>query len=497
MIKGVDISGPINVSVDTLRQAGVEFVICKTGFGSDYPGQQDSGIAKNLALLEKAGMPYGVYHYSYARDKQGGIDEAKHCLRLLGSYKPKYGVWFDMEDASTLGGDLKGAAQGFCDTIEAAGHQAGVYANAGWWKNRLTDPIFDKWPKWVAQYASECQIADPDIWQYTDKLVIGGQTFDGNYCYTTFGGGKVSKSRVFSEQENGITNPYAGSAHTGVDLGWHKDEHTPIIAHSDGQVVMVQTGYGQDMSLTGNASYGNMVKIKHPNGYYTLYAHLSQVDVKKGQQVKQGQKIGNMGETGRSEAPHLHFEVHNTADHYIDPTPYIAADLPGLPTYTETPADYQVEVTADDLNIRSGPGTGYASQGVCKPGKHQIVAEADGTGASKWGKLSTGGWIALDYATKVEEAEDMTKDEVKKIALEAIQEYNDSQAKKATPDWAKDAVEAVKAGKVMNGDDDGAFRPESSVKRDELAQTIVNFTESDMLADKVEEIVEDVMENRE
>lgn len=493
-IKGVDISGPINVTVETLRKAGIEFVICKTGFGGDYPGQQDSGIAANLAILEKAGMPYGVYHYSYARDKQGGIDEAKHCLRLLGSYKPAYGVWFDMEDASTLGGDLPGAAKGFCDTIEAAGHQAGVYANAGWWKNRLTDPIFDKWPRWVAQYASECQIADPDIWQYTDKLVIGGQTFDGNYCYTTFdGGGKVSKSRVFSEQENGITNPYAGSAHTGVDLGWHTDAHTPVIAHSDGQVVMVQTGYGQDMSLTGNASYGNLVKIKHPNGYYTLYAHLSQVDVKKGQQVKQGQKIGNMGKSGRSDGEHLHFEVHNPSDQYIDPTLYIAADLPG--SYTETPVDYQVEVTADDLNVRSGPGTGYAVTGTCGKGKHHITAEADGARATKWGKLSTGGWIALDYATKVEEEDDMTAEEVKKIALEAIQEYNADQAKKATPDWAKDAVEAVKAGKVMSGDE-GGFRPESTVKRDELAQTIVNYTESDMLADKVEEIVEDVLENK-
>ena len=88
-IKGVDISGPIRVSVDTLRQAGMEFVICKTGFGSDYPGQQDSGIAKNFALLETAGSPYGVYHYIYARDKQGGIDEANHRLLLLGDYKPQ------------------------------------------------------------------------------------------------------------------------------------------------------------------------------------------------------------------------------------------------------------------------------------------------------------------------------------------------------------------------------------------------------------------------
>lgn len=90
----------------------------------------------------------------------------------------------------------------------------------------------------------------------------------------------------------------------------------------------------------------------------------------------------------------------------------------------------------------------------------------------------------------------MTAEEVKKIALEAIQEYNAEQAKKATPKWAEDAVEAVKAAGVMSGDE-GGFRPESTVKRDELAQTIVNYTNSDMLADRVEEIVEDVLDNRE
>lgn len=71
-----------------------------------------------------------------------------------------------------------------------------------------------------------------------------------------------------------------------------------------------------------------------------------------------------------------------------------------------------------------------------------------------------------------------------------------AQAKKDTPEWAKNAVEEVKAAKVMNGDDTGAFRPESTVKRGELAQTIVNYTNSELLADRVEEIVEDVLENR-
>lgn len=187
-VKGVDISGPIApcTAVD-LKAAGVQFVICKTGFGSDYPGQQDSGFAANVKLLEAAGIPWGAYHFSYAKSRQGGIDEAKHMLRLLGGKKPLYGVWFDMEANSTLGGDLPGAAEGFCETMEAAGLYVGVYASTSWWNSYLTSPVFDKYDKWVAQYYKECQYDGPyGIWQYTDKLVIGGKAFDGNYAYKDY-----------------------------------------------------------------------------------------------------------------------------------------------------------------------------------------------------------------------------------------------------------------------------------------------------------------------
>ena len=67
----------------------------------------------------------------------------------------------------------------------------------------------------------------------------------------------------------------------------------------------------------------------------------------------------------------------------------------------ETAVNYAVRVTATDLNIRSGPGTGNASKGYVAPGIYTIVAEADGAGASKWGKLKSGkGWISLDFAKK-------------------------------------------------------------------------------------------------
>ena len=186
-VKGVDISGPIRVSISDLKQAGANFVIMKTGYGGDFSDQHDSGIQQNLAKCEVGGMPYGVYHMSYARDRQGGISEAKHCLRMLGGRTPLYGVWFDMEATNTLGGDLKGAAQGFCETIEAAGLYVGVYANLAWWKAYLTDPIFDRWDKWVAQYYSECQYqGNYGIWQFTDSWNIAGQNFDGDWAYKDY-----------------------------------------------------------------------------------------------------------------------------------------------------------------------------------------------------------------------------------------------------------------------------------------------------------------------
>ena len=133
-------------------------------------------------------------------------------------------------------------------------------------------------------------------------------------------------SRV-TKGNNGITRGYS-LLHRGVDIGWRGGENDYVLAHSDGKVVFLQKGQKHNTKAKGNASYGNCVKIKHDNGYYTLYAHLEYTSVRKGQRVVKGQSIGYIGETGKAFGTHLHFEVRNTKDIRINPIKYIDSDLP-------------------------------------------------------------------------------------------------------------------------------------------------------------------------
>lgn len=134
---------------------------------------------------------------------------------------------------------------------------------------------------------------------------------------------------------NGITQKYNSLTHKGVDIGWHsKEEDNIILAHTEGTVVGLVKNYNKT-DKTGS-SYGNYIKIKHPNGYYTLYAHLKygSIGVKIGQKVKTGEHIAIMGNTGRSSGRHLHFEVRNTKDVRINSSDYIKCDLPNMNTLT-------------------------------------------------------------------------------------------------------------------------------------------------------------------
>ncbi|MGG3561412.1 peptidoglycan DD-metalloendopeptidase family protein [Neobacillus rhizosphaerae] len=86
--------------------------------------------------------------------------------------------------------------------------------------------------------------------------------------------------------------------HKGIDIAGNLD--TPILAVEDGVV----------LKSYFSTTYGNVVFIKHPSNFVTVYAHLNKRNVMVGQSVKQGDMIGKMGKTGQATGTHLHFETH-------------------------------------------------------------------------------------------------------------------------------------------------------------------------------------------
>lgn len=153
-----------------------------------------------------------------------------------------------------------------------------------------------------------------------DKLIVGENII--------IPGGKIStqvnvKNPIKNQGKNGKTdtnsknNTKVGSSgmirpingvktqgihgNNGVDFG--ANIGTPVYAAMDGVVTLTRGGD------SWNGGYGNYIVIKHNNGIQTLYAHLSNISINKGQNVDRGQVIGKSGNSGQSTGPHLHFEV--------------------------------------------------------------------------------------------------------------------------------------------------------------------------------------------
>ncbi len=125
--------------------------------------------------------------------------------------------------------------------------------------------------------------------------------------------GYVQDTSQYGRRLNAITG-VGWEMHTGMDTSapWG----TPVYATAAGTVHRVT------YSKTG---YGNVVVLRHDNGYYTLYAHLSAIHVSKGRKVKRGRHIGNVGRSGRSTGSHLHYEVRLNNSTKVDPLPYVCA----------------------------------------------------------------------------------------------------------------------------------------------------------------------------
>ncbi|NJN75654.1 MAG: peptidoglycan DD-metalloendopeptidase family protein [Synechococcaceae cyanobacterium RL_1_2] len=106
--------------------------------------------------------------------------------------------------------------------------------------------------------------------------------------------------------------PRWGRMHRGIDIA--APIGTPIMAAASGEVIF---------SGWNSGGYGNLVKIKHANGSVSLYAHNNRLLVSKGQFVQKGQQISEMGSTGFSTGPHLHFEIHPKGSGATNPIAFL------------------------------------------------------------------------------------------------------------------------------------------------------------------------------
>jgi hypothetical protein len=150
----------------------------------------------------------------------------------------------------------------------------------------------------------------------------------------------VMESRLFDQKIKKMMIPTqkpVSDGHLGSSFGWRIDPftgrnalHTGLDFQAEPGAPILAAAGGVVVAQEVHPAYGNMIEVDHGNSLITRYAHASRVWVKKGDIVKRGQKIADVGTTGRSTGPHLHFEV-LVQGVPQDPNRFLAAgrDVPG------------------------------------------------------------------------------------------------------------------------------------------------------------------------
>ncbi|MBR4641952.1 MAG: hypothetical protein IKO74_04420 [Selenomonadaceae bacterium] len=191
-MRGVDVS-IFNENVDwaALKAAGIDFAIVRTGYGKTG---FDENFQHNVEEAHKAGLICGAYHYSYALTPSDAAAEAAFCKGIIerAGVLLELPVWFAMSDDDEYKkrhffeftkAHVTNICKAFLDNIKPL--NCGVFANLSW----LED--FIDWQSlgceiWSAQWNKEDNFKGR-MWQYTNALTIGGQTFNGNILYDKSG----------------------------------------------------------------------------------------------------------------------------------------------------------------------------------------------------------------------------------------------------------------------------------------------------------------------
>lgn len=204
-MRGIDVSHNNGViDWQKVKAAGIDFAIIRSGHGQKKDTQFDNYIAG----ANKAGIPFGIYHFSYAANVEQAKAEAEKCLEIIKPVKIDLPVYFDFEDYSEQVNPKVNYTKelrteiciAFCEAIRKAGYKPGIYTNPNYILYRFNWDKLKGYSLWLAQWplggnrnikfeevkdtAVSTKYGKPEIWQIGKGRINGINTdVDLNYGY--------------------------------------------------------------------------------------------------------------------------------------------------------------------------------------------------------------------------------------------------------------------------------------------------------------------------
>ncbi len=186
---GIDVSKwNGDIDWDKVKADGIEFVMIRCGYRGSVTGAlvEDPYFMKNIRGAKAAGLKVGVYFFTQATNEVEAVEEASMVIALCDGFELDFPVVIDSEGAGGNGradsldiATRTKVCKAFCETIENAGYEAGVYASRSWYNQNLEVSELDDYKIWLAEYRSTPLYSGYyDMWQYTSKGSVDG--IEGN-----------------------------------------------------------------------------------------------------------------------------------------------------------------------------------------------------------------------------------------------------------------------------------------------------------------------------
>ncbi|WP_432651311.1 GH25 family lysozyme [Huintestinicola sp.] len=197
VIPGIDVS-KWNGDIDwaTVKSTGMAgFAMIRSSYGYE---DTDPKLADNVRGCEENGIPYGFYHYMYARNTAEAHKEAAYFLNVISGYSPEYPVVLDIEESFYDGmskEEVTDIVVAFMEDLENAGYYAMIYSYAKFFDDNLIYDRIADYDIWVACWGDEEKLFENysyhyGMWQYSETGRLDGieEYVDLNYCYKDYKG---------------------------------------------------------------------------------------------------------------------------------------------------------------------------------------------------------------------------------------------------------------------------------------------------------------------